>query len=195
LSFAPAGAGGWTKAVRGALDAAQTVGELIDVSKSALRLALGEGDLDDLVTLGIGAAGLGAGGLPPGKPNINPPSEASNAKELADLMKASGRKKGVASELKVGDNMFLDVSTGADRDLHPDLTEALSNVPPAERAPWHGHCAEIGCLNQALNKGINPRGGTSSAVNIGRSGDGHGTPRKACKSCHNVLNQFGVDHD
>jgi len=67
LSFAPAGGGGWTKFVRGALDAAETAGELIEVSKSALRLANGEGDLDDLVTLGITGAGLGAGGLPPGK--------------------------------------------------------------------------------------------------------------------------------
>ena len=76
MSFTPAGGGGWTKFVRGALDAAQTVGDLIEVSKSALRLASGEGDLDDLVTLGITGAGLGAGGLPPGKgkPNINPPT-------------------------------------------------------------------------------------------------------------------------
>jgi len=64
LSFTPAGGGGWTKFVRGALDAAQTVGDLIEVSKSALRLASGEGDLDDLVTLGITGAGLGAGALP-----------------------------------------------------------------------------------------------------------------------------------
>jgi len=38
-----------------------------------LRLANGSGDLDDLVTLEITGAGLGAGGLPPGKkvdPNI-----------------------------------------------------------------------------------------------------------------------------
>jgi len=34
------------------------------VPKSALRLANGSGDLDDLVTLGITGAGLGAGGLP-----------------------------------------------------------------------------------------------------------------------------------
>lgn len=32
-----------------------------------MKLASGEGDLDDLVTLGITGAGLGAGGLPPGK--------------------------------------------------------------------------------------------------------------------------------
>ena len=57
------------------MDAAETAGDLIEVSKSALRLANGEGDLDDLVTLGITGAGLGAGGLPgKGKPNINPPT-------------------------------------------------------------------------------------------------------------------------
>ena len=73
MSFTDAGGGGWRKFVRGALDAAQTVSDLIEVSKSALELASGSGDLDDLVTLGIGAAGLGLGGLPPGKkvdPNV-----------------------------------------------------------------------------------------------------------------------------
>lgn len=34
----------------------------------------GEGDLDDLVTLGITGAGLGAGALPPGKGKPNVPS-------------------------------------------------------------------------------------------------------------------------
>jgi len=79
LSFTPAGGGGWTKFVRGALDAAETVGDLIEVSKSVLKLASGEGDLDDLVTLGITGAGLGLGGLPPGKkvdPNNVTPSPA-----------------------------------------------------------------------------------------------------------------------
>ncbi len=51
LSFTPAGGGGWTKSVRGALDAAETVSELIEVSKSALKLANGEGDLDDLAVM------------------------------------------------------------------------------------------------------------------------------------------------
>jgi len=67
LSFTPAGGGGWTKFVGDALDAAETVSELIEAAKSALRLANGSGDLEDLVTLGITGAGLGAGGLPPGK--------------------------------------------------------------------------------------------------------------------------------
>ena len=67
MSFTPAGGGGWTKFVGDALDAAETVSELIEAAKSALRLANGSGDLEDLVTLGITGAGLGAGGLPPGK--------------------------------------------------------------------------------------------------------------------------------
>jgi len=119
-----------------------------------------------------------------------------SAETAANTARALGRTSGAAAELRVGSRVFTDVSTGGTaRTLHPKVQAALDKVPQAQRAPWHGHCAEAGCLSQALEAGVNPAGGTSRAVNIGTSGKGHGTPKPTCSSCKNVLDEFGVMHD
>ena len=79
------------------------------------------------------------------------------------------------------------------RSLHPRVQEALDSVTPANRAPWHGKCAEVGCVDQALKSGIdNLEDATSIAVNIGKSGTGHGTFKEACSSCQQFLEFFGI---
>jgi len=121
---------------------------------------------------------------------------AKSAEAAADMARAAGRTSGAAAELRIGDRVFTDVSTGGStRTLNSQVQAALENVPQAQRAPWHGHCAEMGCLSQAINAGVNPAGGSSRAVNIGTSGRGHGTPKPTCSSCRNVLDQHGIKHD
>lgn len=66
-------------------------------------------------------------------------------------------------------------------------------TPASDRKPWHGGCAEIVCLDKALNDGVDVSGGTMRAVNIGVSGNGHGTAKKICTSCNDVLNHLGVN--
>jgi hypothetical protein len=113
--------------------------------------------------------------------------------ERANAAQAAGRTRGAAAELRVGQQVFTDVSTGGPRTLHPDVVDALEAVPPSQRAPWHGKCAEPGCLSQALNAGVDPAGGTSTAVNIrGPGNPQHGTFKAACPSCAAVLKRFGV---
>lgn len=58
------------------------------------------------------------------------------------------------------------------------------------RAPWHGHCAEVGAISQCLDNGQLPTAGTSVAVNIGASGTGHGTIKDPCSSCEFLLDTF-----
>ena len=87
----------------------------------------------------------------------------------------------------------LDVS-GPKAGLHPSTQEALKSVPVASRAPWHGGCAEVGCVDQIFRRGLHPRGGTSSAVNIGESGMGHGSFREPCSSCQCMLDFLGVKY-
>ena len=121
---------------------------------------------------------------------------AKTAEAAADAALRAGRTKGAAAELRVGDEVFTDVSTGgAPRTLNGKVVEALNAVPAKQRAPWHGGCAEAGCVSKALDAGVNPTGGTSRAVNIGESGAGHGTSKMACSSCRSMLDFFGIKHD
>lgn len=72
------------------------------------------------------------------------------------------------------------------------MQEALDAVPVAQRAPWRGACAEMGCLSQALAAGVNPAGGSIRPVAIGASNPGHGLPKVICTSCSAVLDVFGA---
>lgn len=118
---------------------------------------------------------------------------ANTAETTADAALASGRTTGAAAELRAGGQVFTDVSTGgAPRVLNSTVQDALDAVPLSQRAPWHGACAEMGCLSQALNAGVDPAGGWIRAVAIGTSNPGHGLPKVICRSCAAVLDQFGV---
>jgi hypothetical protein len=66
-------------------------------------------------------------------------------------------------------------------------------TPADKRAQWHGGCAEVVCLDKAMNAGIDPAGGTIRTVNIGGSGNGHGTNKAPCSSCADLLQHFKVN--
>ena len=118
----------------------------------------------------------------------------SAALEAANAAQAAGRTSGVAAELRVGGKVYTAVSTGgASRILHPKVVAALNKVPQSQRAPWHGHCAEPGCISQALDEGMNLAGAVSTAVRIRAQGSAvHGTLKDACSSCAALLEQFGI---
>jgi len=118
---------------------------------------------------------------------------AANSEAAADAALTAGRTSGAAAELRVGGQVFTDVSTGgAPRVLNGTVQQALDSVPLGQRAPWHGACAEMACLSQALDAGVNPAGGSIRAVAIGTSNPGHGLPKVICSSCSAVLDVFGV---
>ncbi|WP_230390659.1 RHS repeat-associated core domain-containing protein [Reinekea sp. G2M2-21] len=154
--------------------------------------------LDPCVGLGakIVAVGLvGAGFILPGggySKLDDLGNVANTAGSAADAALAAGKKSGAAAELRVGDKVFTGVS-GEKVAHNPQVTGALMGTPASARKPWHGGCAEIVCLDKALNAGVNPAGGTMKAVNIGVSGKGHRTPKKICSSCNDVLDHFGVN--
>lgn len=120
----------------------------------------------------------------------------AEAKGAADAAQAAGRTNGAAAELRVGDKVFTDVSTGgASRSINPKVQEALDKIPAAQRSPFHGACAEVGCLSKAADAGVNPAGGTSQAVRIRAPGkEAHGSFMDACSSCKALLDYFGVKH-
>ncbi|MBU3008788.1 RHS repeat-associated core domain-containing protein [Cobetia amphilecti] len=118
-------------------------------------------------------------------------TQAITAQSVADAAKADGKRAGAASVLKVGDRTYTGIS-GQEVSHQNDVTGALMGTPLDRQADWHGGCAEVVCLDKAINDGIDPRGGSISTVNIGRSGSGHGTRKEACSSCQDILKHFGV---
>jgi RHS repeat-associated protein len=116
---------------------------------------------------------------------------AKSAEAAADAALAAGKRAGAAAELRVGDRVFTGVS-GEAVPQNSRVMGALMGTPSTARAPWHGACAEIACLEKALNAGVDPAGGTARAVNIGVSGAGQNTPKAVCSSCADILRFFGV---
>jgi RHS repeat-associated protein len=114
------------------------------------------------------------------------------AKKTADAALDSGRTSGGASGLSVNGQVFTGVSNqGPARVLNSTLDDALNAV--SNPSKYHGHCAEISCLNQALSAGVDPSGGTMRTVAIGTSNPGHGLQKVACSSCAAVMKTLGVN--
>jgi RHS repeat-associated protein len=119
------------------------------------------------------------------------------AESVADDALAAGAERGAVAELNVNGRLYTDVSTGiAPRSapLHPRVEQVLATAP--KKSPYHGFCAEPGCVSKALRAGEDVRGATIRAVNVGKSGrSGHGTPKDLCVSCRWLSDQLGIKHD
>ncbi|CAI8926274.1 RHS repeat-associated core domain-containing protein [Pseudomonas sp. IT-196MI5] len=138
------------------------------------------------------AGGLNVYAYAPNPAGWVDPLGLSFAEAAANAALSAGKKSGAAAELRVGNQVFTGIS-GESAPHNPKVTGALMGTPGANRANWHGGCAEIVCLDKALNAGVDPAGGTSRAVNIGISGSGHNTPKPACSSCRDIQKYFGVN--
>ena len=112
----------------------------------------------------------------------------------ADAAQAGGKTGGAAAEFRVGGQTFVDVS-GSGTPIHPEVQEALDSVPEDMRPPWHGWCAEPGCVSQALNAYLDPSTGSMTAYQIGDVNPevAHGEVRPPCTSCEVLRDWFGYD--
>ncbi|MGC4061919.1 MAG: RHS repeat-associated core domain-containing protein [Aquabacterium sp.] len=118
----------------------------------------------------------------------------------ADKALKDGKESGAACQLEVGNEPVLTDVSGNPGKLHPKLRRLLGAVAQKllaqgiEVPAWHGSCAEVGCLNQAFKRGLDPTGGKSTAVNIGSKlkGQKHGAPKKACPSCKVLLEELDI---
>jgi len=119
------------------------------------------------------------------------------AQMAANAAQSGGRTAGAAAELRIGDRVYVDVSTaGVSRANSPAVQQALEKLTREQRSYYHGACAEIGCLNQATNAGVNPAGGIMRSVRIRRTGHpDHATPIPPCDSCKNVMDLMGVKYE
>ena len=68
------------------------------------------------------------------------------------------------------------------------MEEALSRVPARYRnMRIFGRCAEIGCLNQALQQGRSVKGAVLDTRDVGVTSPGHGEVKPACGVCRSVI--------
>jgi hypothetical protein len=117
----------------------------------------------------------------------------------AEEASAAGANRGVAATLQVGSRLITDWSTtarywiGAPTFNHPDVQAALNSVPIWLQSDFHGYCAEIGCINQALYFGVNPSGGFIVPVLVRAMGNPYlGTWEPPCSTCRIILPVFGI---
>jgi RHS repeat-associated protein len=120
------------------------------------------------------------------------------AAATADAAQAAGATRGVAAALRIGEQTFTDISSGAARQIgnvptpiNRTIKTIIEGLP--ENAPFAGQCAEIGCLSQALNAGVNPSGGSVATAAIRAVGNpAQAVPVQPCVTCSQVLRYYGV---
>lgn len=123
-------------------------------------------------------------------PKMSPQGLALSEAELAQGAKP---RPGAAGGMVKGNYSGSARSGGGGKNLHPDVQAVLDKVDPSIRSPYHGKCAEPRLISDALNSGVNPRGGTVYTVKIKAPGNpGHGSPLAPCSTCAPVLEQFGM---
>ena len=119
----------------------------------------------------------------------------ATAAAAADAAQAAGKTKGAAAALTIGDET-LTATSGARSSLNPQVQKWLDEVPPDKRSAFHGKCAEIGCLSDALDAGLDTQGGAMSASKVRKPGHpDHATPLPACSTCREVAKKAGTATD
>jgi len=97
--------------------------------------------------------------------------------------------------LKLQDGRSYPGSSGFTGPRNPVVEAALAAVPEDVRPPFHGYCAEIQCLSDALNAKENLTGSVVSTARVrGLNSQQHGTPIPPCPSCEVVLDKLGVGY-
>jgi hypothetical protein len=79
---------------------------------------------------------------------------------------------------------------GPGRPTHPAVQRAADSVPIGRRSPYHGCCAEVNAVSNALNAGARVRGSVVATVEA--AGRRAGEVVNSCSSCTWILERLGV---
>jgi YD repeat-containing protein len=115
------------------------------------------------------------------------------ARASADYASVSRVKSGVTAGLSVDGQVYIGFSgkiTG-ERVNTSIVQDALDSLAVDNK--FNGNCAEIDAINHAIRSGVNPAGGTMTAVKV-RAGATNGQIMDPCPSCRGVMNQLGINY-
>jgi len=113
--------------------------------------------------------------------------------DVADSAQARRPRPATVAVLETREGTFSGAS-GTGQSLHPRVQAALDSVPPSNRSPFHGSCAEPQCISRALEAGVDPSGGKMTAARVRRPGHPkHATTIPPCSSCAEVQRSFGIE--
>ncbi|HXU63138.1 MAG TPA: RHS repeat-associated core domain-containing protein, partial [Polyangia bacterium] len=146
----------------------------------------------------VGAAAAGGGARLGRGGRGSSPALRGAASDAASEAQGASPRPGAAGALEADGQTFKGASVkGTDAPtLNPEVQDAYNRVPPEERSSSHGRCAEGQCLSNAMNKGVNPRGGRMRILDVRGAGNPkHGLVKPPCSSCAHVLKQMGVKAD
>jgi RHS repeat-associated protein len=78
----------------------------------------------------------------------------------------------------------------------PDMQALLESIPQEARSPkHHGNCAEVNCVGNALDQGLDPTGGRISTAKVRNPGHpDHGQPHDPCETCTWILRYFDITY-
>ena len=158
----------------------------------------------------------GGGGPEAARPHPRPPSLATSplpleppplgplARQLADTVPRPPRRPNPLTvavmrtpdgALYGGGSNFRERS-GSSRTVPLRVQQALDNVPEEVREDFHGHCAEIDAISQAVEEGKRVSGSHIATARVrGFNSAQHGTPHAPCPSCQHVIDELGVTYE
>lgn len=124
------------------------------------------------------------------------------ATERADAVQAlnlpNRTRPGTVAALKTrnpGVNVFKGATKGPSIELHPRVQQALQRVPAGKRSAYHGKCAEIRAIDDALKRGARLKDSVIQTRFVRRIGDPkHALPHVPCDSCKAVLRQLKIKY-
>jgi hypothetical protein len=157
-------------------------------------------------------------------PATQPPSPSATANAPANpramIQALAEAYRGLPSAQRPGTVALLETSAGSFvgrsgfvHSVHPVVQQILDSIPQNQRAIWHGRCAEVDAISQAL-RAIETRTGQSITTieqarqilsgsrirtaiirsAISNKAALHGTSKPPCQSCQFLLDSLGLQY-
>jgi RHS repeat-associated protein len=167
-----------------------TFGELYDLTP--LPGSDGQFDPEAVAVNTVIGGGTGAGGA---AALWRPHPAQLAATDQINLSQGMSPRPGAGGALVTADGTPFPASSakgGQPPALNPQVQQVMDDMQI--RGPGHGRCVEPQSVSNALDAGVDPRGGVMSTGQVRADGNPkHGQALPPCPSCSQLLDHFGID--